>query len=245
LWSDKGCGLRTYLSWTRNPQSFADCIAGDRHDLEEGFAGAQCRELVRRDGPGTVAVNETRVGKRHGRAAEECAPSLLIFRRALAEGQSNGGVLGDLLGQAGIHASQVGQSLRGEDAHHAGFARAGKQRDDVPTLAPQSGELVNDDEAGAGSLCRDTHQVEQDPGAELCRERRVRCGVQAEEDRSSGLDCILEGQAVAEVLPGDPFDHETKAGPEAGDALALELAEAVHLTAESGRLRCAELAQQI
>jgi hypothetical protein len=140
-----------------------------------------------------VTVDETRVGKGHRRAAEECAPALLVFGGTLAKSQSNGSVLRDLLGQAGIYASQVRQTLGGEDAHHAGFARARKQRDDVPTLASQSGELVDDDEAGARSLRRDAHQVEQNPGAELRGERRVSCGVEAEEHGSSGLDCILEG----------------------------------------------------
>jgi hypothetical protein len=111
-----------------------------------------------------------------------------------------------LLRQAGIHASKVSQALGCQDAHHAGLAHAGEQRHDVATFASQSGELVDDDEAGSGSLRGDAHQVEQEPGAKLRRQRRVGCGVEAEQHCSSGLNLVLESQAGSEILAGDPFD---------------------------------------
>jgi hypothetical protein len=106
--------------------------------LQECFAGAERGELVRGHGSGAVAIDETGTRERYGRTSEERAPALLILDRALSEGQSHGGVLGDLLGQAGIDASQVSQALGGQHAHHAGLSCASEQRDDVPALASQS-----------------------------------------------------------------------------------------------------------
>jgi len=92
--------------------------------VQVGFAGAQRGELVRRDGSGTVAVNKPRIRERYGRAAQECAPTLLVFSGSLAECQAHGGVLGDLLGQVGFDARQIGQALSRQDTHHASFTRA-------------------------------------------------------------------------------------------------------------------------
>ena len=244
FWDRRRRGARTYLSRTRDPQSFANCVAGSGHDLEECFAGAKCRELVRRDGSRAVAVNETRLGKRHGRAAEKDAPTLLIFSGTLSERQSNGGVLGDLLWQAGVHSSEVGQALGRKDAHHAGLTRAGEQRDHVPALASESGELVDDDQAGSGALGGDTHQVEQDPRTDLRGKGGVRCDVETEEYGLSVLDALLQRQSGSEVLAGDPFDDQSEARPEPGHTLALELAETVNVTAQSSGLRCVNVAQQ-
>jgi hypothetical protein len=142
-----------------------------------------------------------------------------------------------LLRQAGIYASEVGQALGCEDAHHAGLAHAGEQRHDVATFASERGELVDDDEAGSGSLCGDAHQVEQEPGAKLRRQRRVGCGVEAEEHCSSGLNLVLESQSRPEILASDPFDDEAEPRPEPRDTFTLELAESVDLSAQSRSLR--------
>ncbi len=99
------------------------------------FAGAEGRELIRRDGSGTVAVNVARALERHWCSAEECAPALLVFSGTLAECQSNRGVLGDLLRQAGIHSGEVCEALGRQNAHHAGLAGPSEQRDDVASLA--------------------------------------------------------------------------------------------------------------
>ena len=128
---------RTYLFRPRNPQSFAHCIAAGGHDLKVCFAGAERRELVRRHGSGAVAVDVARALERHGCSAEECAPALLVFSGTLAECQSDGGVLGDLLRQAGIHSGQVGQALGRQNAHHAGFAGPREQGDDVAAFASE------------------------------------------------------------------------------------------------------------
>jgi hypothetical protein len=82
----------------------------------------------------------------------------------------------------------------------------------------------------------DTHQVEQEPGADLRRQRRVGCSVEAEEHRLSGNDGVLERQPGAEVLAGDTFDDQAEASAEPGDALAFELAECVDVTAQSRSL---------
>jgi hypothetical protein len=128
---------RTYLSGTRSPQSFAHCVAVRGHDVEVCLAGAERGELVRRDGSGTVPVDVARSLERDGCSTEECAPALLVLCGALAKCQSNRGVLGNLLWQAGIHSSEVGQALRRQDAHHAGLACPREQRDDVPSFASQ------------------------------------------------------------------------------------------------------------
>jgi len=70
FWSVQSRGARTYLSWTRNPQSFAHTVAGRGHDLEECFAGAQRGELVGRDGPGAVAIDEL-IAPNRGRMSGE------------------------------------------------------------------------------------------------------------------------------------------------------------------------------
>ena len=137
FWSDERRGARTYLSRTRNPQSFAHSVIGPGHDLQECFAGTECGELVGRDSPGTVAVNKARILERDGRAAEECAPTLLVLSGALAESQSHGGVLGDLLGQVRFDACEVGEALGRQDAHHAGLSRPREQWDDVPAFASE------------------------------------------------------------------------------------------------------------
>jgi hypothetical protein len=114
----------------------------------------------------------------------------------------------------------------------------------VAAFAAERRELVDDDQAGSGSSCGDTHQVEQQPGANLRGQRRVGCGVEAEEHDSVVADGVLQGHAGSEVLPGDSLDDEAEPSPEAGDALALELAESVDLTGQSSRLRHAKLAQR-
>jgi hypothetical protein len=73
--------------------------------------------------------------ERYRRAAQERAPTLLVLGGSLAESQSDRSVLGDLLGQAGVYAGEVGQALGREDAAFAAERR----------------ELVDDDEAGPGS----------------------------------------------------------------------------------------------
>jgi hypothetical protein len=217
---------------------------GSGHDLEECFASAQDGEFVGRDGSRAVAINKARLGERHGRATEKNAPTLLIFSRPLSERQPNGGVLGDLLGQAGVHSSEVGQTLSREDAHHAGLTRASEQRDDMPALASERGELVNNDEAGSGSLGRDAHQIKQDPRADLRCECRIGGGVETEEYGLSGLDGILQRQSWSEVLARDTFDDESEARPEPGHAFAFELAKTVNLAAQSSGFRSVEVAQQ-
>ena len=137
------------------------------HDLEECFASAQCGELVRRDGSRAIAINKPGFGKRNRRAAQKSPPTLLVFSGALSERHTNSGVLCDLLGQAGIHSSEISQALSCDDTHHAGLARASQKRDDVPSLASEGGKFVDDNQASAGSLCRDAHQVEQNPRADL------------------------------------------------------------------------------
>ncbi len=151
FWTEKGRGARTYLFRTRNPQSFAHCVAAGGHDLQVCFAGAEGGELIRRDGSGTVAVDVARTLERYGCSAEECAPALLVFSGTLAECQSNRGVLGNLLRQAGIHSGEVGQALGRQDAHHAGLTGPREQRDDVSSFASEGRELVDDDEARSGS----------------------------------------------------------------------------------------------
>jgi len=113
------------------------------------FAGAEGGELIRRDGPGTVAVDVARTLERHWCSAEECAPALLVFSGTLSECQSDGGVLGDLLRQAGIHSGEVGQALGRQGAHHARLAGPREQRDDVAAFASERRELVDDDETGS------------------------------------------------------------------------------------------------
>jgi hypothetical protein len=149
-----------------------------------------------------------------------------------------------LLGQRGFHACQVGQALRRQDAHHAGLARPSEERNDVPAFASQTRELVDDDEARSRSLRGDAHQVEQNPGADLRRQRRVGGGVETEEDGLSAVNGIFEGQSGAKVLAGDALHDEPEAGAEPGDTFAFELAESVDLTAQSRSPRRAELAQQ-
>jgi hypothetical protein len=79
FWSAQGRVSRTYLSRTRNPQSFAHSVARPGHDVQVCFAGAERGELVGRDCPGAVAVDEARILERDGRTAQECAPTLLVF----------------------------------------------------------------------------------------------------------------------------------------------------------------------
>jgi hypothetical protein len=81
----------------------------------------------------------------------------------------------------------------------------------VPPFASQSGELVDDDEAGSDSLGRDAHQIEQDPGADLRRQRWVGWRVEAEEHRLAGTNCVLQRQSGTKVLASDPFDDEPEA----------------------------------
>jgi hypothetical protein len=90
----------------------------------------------------------------------------------------------------------------------------------------------------------DTHQVEQHPGADFRRQGRVGCSIQAEEHGLSVANDVLQGESGPKVLPGNPFDDESEACSESGDTLAFELAESVDETAQSGGLRCAEVAQQ-
>jgi hypothetical protein len=134
FWSKKGSGACTYPSRTGNPQSFASSVAGSGHDLEERFTRAERGELVRRDGSGTVPIDEARALERYRRTAQECAPTLLVFGGTLAECQSYGSVLGNLLRKAGLDASKVGEALRREDAHHEGLTGASEQWDDVAAL---------------------------------------------------------------------------------------------------------------
>jgi len=115
------------------------------------FAGAEGGELIWRDGSGAVAVNVARALERHWCSAEECAPALLVFSGTLSECQSDCGVLGDLLRQAGIHSGEVGQALGRQNAHHAGLAGPREQRDDMAAFASEGRELVDDDEARSGS----------------------------------------------------------------------------------------------
>src|SRR5437016_3185709 len=98
FWSRRRRGVRTYLSRTRNPQSFTCCVTGSGYDLQECFAGAQRGEVVWRDGPGTVAIDETRTGERHRCTAQESTPTLLVLGGTLSERQPHGCVLRDLLG---------------------------------------------------------------------------------------------------------------------------------------------------
>jgi len=90
----------------------------------------------------------------------------------------------------------------------------------------------------------DPHQVEQDPGADLRRQRRTGCGVEAEEHRLTSVNGIFQYESRSKVLPGGSFDDESEARPESGHTFAFELAESVDETAQSSRLRRAELAQQ-
>jgi hypothetical protein len=73
--------------------------------LQERFTSAERGEVVRRDGSGTVAVDEARTGERYGRTAQKSTPTLLVLGGTLAECQPDGRVLRDLLGQAWVDAS--------------------------------------------------------------------------------------------------------------------------------------------
>jgi hypothetical protein len=83
--------------------------------------------------------------------AQKRTPTFLVLGGTLSECQPDSGVLGDLLWEGAIDSRQVGETLRGEDAHHAGLSRAREQGNDVSALASQRGELVDNDQTGPGA----------------------------------------------------------------------------------------------
>jgi len=99
--------------------------------------------------------------------------------------------LRDLLWQVAINACEVGETLRRQDADHAGLAGACKQRNHMPTFTSECRELVDDDEARSRTHGGHPHQVQQDPCADLRRQLRVRRGIQAEQHRPASADCVV------------------------------------------------------
>jgi hypothetical protein len=199
------------------------------HHLEEGFAGAQRCDVVRRHRANTPSLDEIAVGSCDRRSAEQYAPSLLVLGRALSEHQAHGGILGNLLRQIAIDAGQIGDALCGNDARHASFARASQEWRNVSAFTSESGELVDDDEAWRRSLGRNAHEIEQNPGTNSGGERRVTCGVEAEENRPVVANRVFECETLAEVWSGGAFEHDAESRSESGDAFALDVTQGLHL----------------
>lgn len=116
----------------------------------------------------------------------------------------------------------------------------------MTTLTPERRELVHDDERWSRSERGNADQVEQDPGADLCRQLGVRCRVQAEQHRLACTKRILQREAWAQIWCRNSFENQTEPRAEAGETLALDLPELLDVANESLRCgRVGNIAQQI
>lgn len=118
FWSLQSHAAGTYPSGCRNPQALARAVALARRYLKKSLARAEHGQLVGRDRARTITPHVVAAPKRDWRPAQERAPGLLVFGRALPQRKPNRGVLRDLLREIAIDARKIGEALRREHARH-------------------------------------------------------------------------------------------------------------------------------